>query len=515
MAQIPTRVLLIEDQEADYLLTRRMLAKCENQVFDLDWADSWQTGIEAIRRCTYDVCLLDFRIGSGDGLELLRESRKVGCNAPIVLLTGINDYRLDLEAMEFGAADFLVKDTLTPELLERSIRYAIAQARAVDELRQRQDQIRASELQFRSVVQSVGDAIILSDANARILFWNKGAETMFGYHEDEIVGQPMDVLMPEQYRASHREGFERYRVTGRSHLVGTTVELQGLRKDGSVFPVELSLAAWTSASSLMLTALVRDITERKRADELRLAKEAAEAANVAKSSFLARMSHELHTPLQAIIGFSNLLMQNTAGNLTVQDLDYLQRILLNAKDQLQLINSILDLSKVEAGRMELQVEPILIDAIVRDVVKQLEPERRSPDVAFILRLPSDIQPISADPHKLKQVLMNIVDNALKFTERGTVTIELIVSPDDMKPIRIDVTDTGVGMQPDKLAQIFEPFRQLEADSSPRVGGSDLGLAICHALCDLMGYRLEVRSQPSQGSTCSVVFGDRSRLPLVA
>ena len=514
MGQIPTRVLLIEDQEADYLLTRRMLAKCENQVFDLDWANSWQTGIEAIRRCTYDVCLLDFRIGGGDGLELLRESRKVGCKAPVILLTGINDYRLDLEAMEFGAADFLVKDTITPELLERSIRYAIAQARAMEELCYRQDQIRASELRFRSVVQSVGDAIILSDENARILFWNKGAETIFGYNEDEIVGQPIEALMPDEYRARHRADFERYRVTGRSHLIGTTIELQGLRKDGSTFPLELSLAAWTSASGLMVTALVRDITERKRAEELRLAKEAAEAANVAKSSFLARMSHELRTPLHSIIGFSNLLLQNTAGNLTDQDLDYLQRILLNAKDQLQLINSILDLSKVEAGRMELQVEPILIDAILRDVVKQLEPKRRSPDIEFILRLPAAVQPITTDPQKLKQVLMNIVDNALKFTPRGTVTVELIVNPDDLKPIRIDVTDTGVGIQPDKLTEIFEPFRQLD-DTSPRVGGTGLGLAISRGLCDLMGYRLEVRSQPNQGSTFSVVFTERSRIPLVA
>jgi signal transduction histidine kinase len=148
-------------------------------------------------------------------------------------------------------------------------------------------------------------------------------------------------------------------------------------------------------------------------------------------------------------------------------------------------------------------------------VKQLEPERRSPDTAFILRLPSAVKPISADPQKLKQVLVNIIDNALKFTQRGTITVELIVSPIDVKPICIDVTDTGVGIQPDKLVEIFEPFRQLEADSGPRVGTGGLGLSICRALCDLMGYRLEVRSQPGQGSTFSVVLAERSRLPFVA
>src|SRR5215475_9410132 len=152
MAPSPIRVLLIEDQETDYLLTRRMLSNSENQIFDLIWANSWQSGIEAIRRCVHDVCLLDFRLAGGDGLELLKESRDIGCKAPVIVLTGISDYRLDLEAMELGAADFLVKDRITPELLERSIRYSIAQAHALEELQRRQDDLRASDLRFRSVV---------------------------------------------------------------------------------------------------------------------------------------------------------------------------------------------------------------------------------------------------------------------------------------------------------------------------------------------------------------------------
>src|SRR5262245_3472612 len=127
MGQTVTQVLLIEDQEEDYFLTRRILSRCENQAFDLQWANSWEPAIEAIRRCTHDVCLLDFRLGGGDGLELLKESQHVGCKAPVIILTGVSDYRLDLEAMELGAADFLVKDKITPDLLERSIRYAIAQ----------------------------------------------------------------------------------------------------------------------------------------------------------------------------------------------------------------------------------------------------------------------------------------------------------------------------------------------------------------------------------------------------
>ena len=143
------------------------------------------------------------------------------------------DYRLDVEAMQLGAADFLVKDQLTPTLLERSIRYAVAQARTLEELRRQQDELRASELRFRSVVQSAGDAILQADENARIIFWNKSAETVFGYREEEVLGFPVELLMPEWHRPSLRLEFERFRICGKSQLVGQTIEraLMGLRPD--------------------------------------------------------------------------------------------------------------------------------------------------------------------------------------------------------------------------------------------------------------------------------------------
>jgi len=514
MASGAIRVLLIEDQETDYLLTRRMLASCENQSFDLQWANSWQSGIEAIRRCVHDVCLLDYRIGGADGLELLKESCDIGCKAPVILLTGISDYRLDLEAMELGAADFLIKDKITPELLERSIRYAMAQSKAMLELRRQQEDLRASELRFRSVVQSAGDAIILADETGKIVFWNKGAETIFGYVEDEILGAQIETLLPETYRAQHRESFERFRLTGRSQIIGKTVELQGLRKDQSLFPLELSLASWTNGTGTMFTAIIRDITERRGTEELRWAKEAAEDASHAKSACLARMSHELRTPLHSIIGFTNLLIGNKSGNFSDQDVNLLRRILTNAKEQLKLVDAVLDFSKIEAKQMDVEVEPVSIDVIVRDVVEQFEAERRSTDIPIVLCLPPTVAPIHADAQKIKQVLMNIVDNALKFTKRGTVTVELILSPGNKQPIRIDVTDTGVGMPPERLNEIFQPFHQLESGPHhPK--GTGLGLSICKSLCDLMGYELQVHSEPGRGSTFSIVFEESSRLPLTA
>jgi protein-histidine pros-kinase len=509
MGRQPIRVLLIEDSESDYLLTRRMLSSIENQVIDLEWASTWQSGIEAIRRPGHDVCLLDYRIGGGDGLELLKESRKTFHNVPVILLTGIADYRLDVEAMELGAADFLVKDQITPALLERSIRYAIMQARALKELKQQQDELRSSELRFRSVFQSAADAIILADERAKIIAWNRGAETIFGYREEELVGSNLECLMPEAYREKHRAGFERFLVTGRSQLVGKTVELEGLRKDLSTFPLELSLASWRSNEGTFLTGIIRDITERKHAEELRRAKEAAEQASHSKSSFVARMSHELRTPLHSIIGFTNLLLENKAGNLSSLDMDFLQRISSNARDQLQLINTVLDLSKVEAGHLDVSLSPASLDSVLQDIVKQLDGDRQNKNIEIELSIPKTVKVISTDANKLKQVLVNLIDNALKYTNEGKITVVLAVSPVDFQPLRIDITDTGVGIPPEQLQDIFEPFFQVPIEGQPHSRGTGLGLSICRSLCDLLGYRLEVRSEPSKGSTFSVVLVDES------
>jgi protein-histidine pros-kinase len=491
-----------------------MLSSIEDQLTDLEWVSTWQAGIEAIRGANHDVCLLDYRLGGGDGLELLKESRKSFHKIPVILLTGVADYRLDVEAMELGAADFLVKDQITPALLERSIRYAISQAGTLKELTQQQEELRASELRFRSVVQSAADAIILADEHAKIIFWNRGAETVFGYKEDEIIGADLESLMPESYRERHRAGFERFRVTGRSQLVGKTAELEGLRKDGTVFPLELSLASWRSNEGTYFTGIIRDITERKHAEELRLAKEAAEEASLAKSSFVARMSHELRTPLHAIIGFTNLLLQNKADNLTPADIDFLQRILLNAKDQLHLINTVLDLSKVEAGRLEVSLFPASLDGVVREVVKQFQGELQNKAIQIEVNVPKVVKPIATDASKLKQVLVNLIDNAVKYTDEGKISIAVVTRPVDSQPIRIDITDTGIGIPSDRFQDIFEPFFQLSVEGKSQSLGTGLGLSICRSLCDLLGYRLEVQSTPGKGSQFSIVLDAGESAPLL-
>ena len=515
MDRNPTRVLMIEDDEADYIRIRRMLSSVDNHRFDLERASSYQAGLEGIRRKVHDVYLVDYRLDSQDGLKLLEEFRISANRAPVILLTGMIDDRVDMEAMNRGAADYLVKDEVTPGLLERSIRYAIVHARQLEELHRQRDELRASELRFRAVVQSASDGIIITDSDARIILWNKGAEAVFGFKEEEVLGYPLELLMPVRYRDAHRMGLDRFKVTGRSHIVGKTIEMEGLRKDGTDFPLEISLASWSTGEGTFFTGVVRDITERKRAEEARLAKETAETANSAKSNFVAKMSHELRTPLTAIIGFCNLLLQNKTGKIDSQGRDIVERILVNAKDQLQLINSMLDLSKIEAGKLDVETAPIDLNSVVQEVVRQFE-SRSNRDVAIVTSLPNRMSPVSTDVAKLKQVLINLVENALKFTDRGTVTVHVETGRFGSVPVRIDVIDTGAGIPADRLEEVFEPFQQVGVGRNPSYGGTGLGLSICRQLCNLLGYSLQVRSRLGSGSTFSVVLeAESDRIPLSA
>jgi len=265
----------------------------------------------------------------------------------------------------------------------------------------------------------------------------------------------------------------------------------------------------------------RDIQRRLLVEEeARRAKEVAEAASRAKSEFLAMMSHELRTPLNSVIGFSNVLLRNRGGNLRERDLVYLRRIRAGGQHLLSLINELLDLSKIEAGRMRVDRAPVALGSLVDDVIASFEGQLRDRPIALESDVPARLAPVMTDPAKLLQVLMNLIGNAVKFTERGTVMVRVIADPASRRPERIEVADTGIGIPAERQQAIFDAFEQADSSTARRFGGTGLGLAVSKSLCDVMGYGLEVRSEAGVGSVFSVILtptgrADRAERPHLA
>jgi signal transduction histidine kinase/CheY-like chemotaxis protein len=269
--------------------------------------------------------------------------------------------------------------------------------------------------------------------------------------------------------------------------------------------IAITLAAMVGVGvSLTAGMLDRLLHARTLEAELRAAKDAAEATNRAKSEFLSNMSHELRTPLNSVIGFANILLKNKANTLAAQDIAYLGRIVANGKHLLGLINGILDLSKIEAGRVEVEVASVDLGALVRSTVMELEGQVQGKPLALVATVPENLEPLQTDGAKLKQILINLIGNALKFTQRGTVTVRVVRDELSGHAQRIDVVDTGIGIPADRMQAIFEAFQQADSSTSRQYGGTGLGLTITRSLAQMMGFDIKVESTLGSGSTFSVI-----------
>jgi PAS domain S-box-containing protein len=364
--------------------------------------------------------------------------------------------------------------------------------------------LRNSETLLSQFMENLPIGVVVVDAQSRLRFANNSAIDMVGPSVlIETDGRPLPL-----YRIGELRPYPEAENPLARALAGHTATAQDaeVRAHGREFPVEIAAAPIYDARGRISYAIATfsDSTERRRAEEaLRSAKEAAEAASRTKSDFLARMSHELRTPLNSVIGFANILMKNRSGTLRPQELAYLDRILENGKHLLLLINDILDLSKIEAGKIEIEEAPTDLGETVRRVIAQLEEQTHQHRVELRTILPGELEPVVTDAVRLRQILLNLVGNALKFTERGFVEVRIETAPEDATPVRIVVEDTGIGIPEDRLDAIFDAFEQAESSTTRKYGGTGLGLPISRALCELLGYELTVKSEPGVGTVFTV------------
>jgi PAS domain S-box-containing protein len=379
-----------------------------------------------------------------------------------------------------------------------------------DEATRQHDRVlRESADRYFAIFDTEIDAIVVADRFGIIQSFNRAAQSIFGYSAEEAIGRNVRSLMMEPDRSGHDNCLAAYRGTGERKIIGVGREVAGRRKDGSVVALDLSVAEWRDIDGQQcFTVIMRDVTVRnEQASELQRATEIAEqahieaeAANYAKTEFLATMSHEIRTPLTSIAGFTDLLSRR--GRLSKEQRRYLDLIKVANEALLMIVNDILDFSKVEAGQLELQSRPFSLSALVHNATTIIQPlaARKSILLKWINRRTPEW--LVGDDTRLRQILFNLLNNAVKFTADGSVAVTVApkLSLDGENLIHFAVADTGIGIAPERQHRLFKQFSQADGSISRRYGGTGLGLAICKRLVELMGGQIGVKSDVGKGTT---------------
>ena len=539
----PVEILIVDDRAENLLALEAILERLGQKLVRA------HSGDEALRLLlTHDfaVILLDVQMPGIDGFETARliKSRERTRYIPIIFLTAISkDEEYVFEGYSVGAVDYMTKP-FKPDILRSKVsvfvdlyqkqRQLATQAELLRESEKREIELRhvreiyESEARFSEIVGSAMDAILVFDADGTISLFNASAERMFATPAAEAMNGKVGRFFPEPLRNETLDRICRMASYEQAHAAGQldaghVLALAGQRADGEQFPIEATVSCLDVHGKRTYTLIARDISERRRTEEAlrqqadslaqamtslralneELAERQAELerAMAARSRFYASMSHELRTPINAVLGYSTLLLENIYGPLNEKQAEGIRRTHKAAKHLLELVNDVLDLSKIEAGKIELRLQPVNFPQLVEDLFVTVRPLADQYGSQLSLEHVGDPLQVTSDPRRLRQILLNLLSNAIKFGRGQPIAVRSRGTPDG--GVELEVRDHGEGIAPPDLEKIFEEFVQL--GKTQLTEGTGLGLPISRRLAEMMGGRLEVESTVGEGSTFRLVL----------
>ena len=401
---------------------------------------------------------------------------------------------LELYGLRKNGEEFPVEISLSPLKTEEGTMVMSA-------IRDITDRKKADK-KFKDLLESAPDAMVIVDRNGEMVLVNTQAVKLFGWNREELLGQKIEILVPERFRSHHLEHRSGFFAQPRTRAMGAGLDLYGLRKDGTEFPVEISLSPLETEEGLFVSSAIRDVTERKRIEQtLRDKNIELENAALAKDRFFASMSHELRTPLNAIIGFTGTLLMRLPGPLTLEQDKQLLIVQKGARHLLSLINDMLDLAKLGANKLELKLETIDCNSVLEEVAATLRPDAEKKGLNFTVGVPDRPVMRYTDHRALSQILINLTGNAIKFTERGEVCLRVEQRTSaDGSTLAFSVEDTGPGIALQDQGRLFEAFSRVDATDRRKLEGTGLGLHLSRKLAEQLGGRITFQSEYGKGST---------------
>jgi PAS domain S-box-containing protein len=496
------RILYIEDDPG---LSRLVRMKLEADGHRVEVCATGEEGLAAFDEALHDLVIVDYQLPDYNGLQVLEALAARGATVPVIIATGAGSEEIAVRAMKLGAADYINKETyekffqLLPSLIDKTMR----QHELGRQKQRAETELRESEERLRSILASIDDAVLVTDSTGLFVAARSPSATFGRGPVEDWVGRTFSDVFPPPVASQFQTAFAAVQARDQVEQFDYSVPHEGAEV---WFNAKMSRLSDLHRRFAGVTIVARDITGRKQAeDQLRLASLAADAASRAKSDLLAGMSHELRTPLTAIIGYAEILLYEYFGTVNDRQKQQLDVILQCSRHLLDLINDILDISKIESGKTELELGNVYIGTLISHTIVLLKETASRRRIRIDTDVPADLgaTSVTADERRLKQVLFNLLSNALKFTPEGG---HIGVAISTLKgSLAISVTDTGIGIPREELERIFESSYQIKGrPSSAKAPGSGLGLSLARQIIELHGGRIWAESE-GEGKGSRITF----------